>query len=69
MPLNIDRSQTISLDIYNLLGTKVYEGREIDLSAGNHILMQEIDLRNGQYFVTITNNNTILSTKRIVISK
>ena len=69
IPLNIDHSQTISLDIYNLLGTKVYEGREVNLSAGNHILMQDIDLKNGQYFITISGNNIILSTKRIIISK
>ncbi len=70
IPINLKESQSIVIDVYTILGTKVFEGRELDLNAGYHVVEQNIDLNNGQYFVTLKDeNNLILSTQRILIVK
>ena len=69
LPLYLDKSQEISLDIYNVLGVKVSSDK-LYLSSGNHILVKNFDLRNGQYFVTLADKyGLIINSKKLVVVK
>ena len=53
LPINIQNDQNLVLSIYNVLGVKVGSDK-LDLRSGNHLLFKSIDLENGKYFVTIS---------------
>ena len=57
-------------DYYNILGVKVYQSSEMNFTAGNHLILKNIDLNSGQYLVSIKDNSgNMLSTERIVVVK
>jgi hypothetical protein len=65
----LDKGQNISVDIYNILGVKV-AAEQLNLSAGNHILIKNFDLQSGQYFVNIADVNGVsISIKKLVVIK
>jgi len=68
LPLNLTKDKNIEVSIYNILGVKV-SSEQLNLSAGNHILVKNFDLNNGQYFVNITDGNglTIITKKLLVV--
>ena len=67
LPIYLDKSQEISLDIYNILGMKVSSDK-LDLSSGNHILVKYFDLRSGQYFVTLADKNgLIINSQKLLV--
>ena len=69
LTINLDKGQRITLDIYNVLGTKV-SSEELNLASGNHILVKNFDLRSGQYFVNLADENGIaITTKKLVVVK
>ena len=69
LPITLDKSEKLSLGIYNLLGVKVSENN-LNLGVGNHIVMKNIDLSSGQYIVTISNEfGSIISSQQLVIVK
>jgi len=69
LPINLDKEQRITLDIYNLLGKKV-SSEELNLSSGNHLIVKSFDLISGQYFVNLANENGIvITTKKLVVLK
>jgi len=69
LPINLDKGQRITLDIYNVLGVKV-SSEELNLASGNHILVKNFDLRSGQYFVNLADENGIaITTKKLVVVK
>lgn len=68
-PITLDKSEKLSLGIYNLVGVKVSENN-LNLGVGNHIVMKNIDLNSGQYIVTISNEfGSIISSQQLVIVK
>ena len=68
-PITLDKSEKLSLGIYNLVGVKVSENN-LNLGVGNHIVMKNIDLSSGQYIVTISNEfGSIISSQQLVIVK
>jgi len=70
LPLRLDKGQRITMDIYNILGVKVYQSGEMNFTAGNHLILKNIDLNSGQYLVSIKDNSgNMLSTERIVVVK
>ena len=69
LPLNLEKSQTITLDIYNVLGIKV-SSEDLSLSSGNHLLVKNFDLRSGQYFINLTDENGLaITTQKLVVVK
>lgn len=69
LPLNLEKSQTITLDIYNVLGIKV-SSEDLSLSSGNHLLVKNFDLRSGQYFINLTAENGLaITTQKLVVVK
>ena len=69
LPLSLDKGQNISVDIYNILGVKV-AAEQLNLSAGNHILIKNFDLQSGQYFVNITDAKGLtITTKKLLVVK
>ena len=68
LQLSLTQKKVIKVSIYNILGIKV-SSEKLNLSAGNHMLVKNFDLKNGQYFVNITDDNglTILTRKLLVI--
>ncbi|MEC8853728.1 MAG: T9SS type A sorting domain-containing protein, partial [Bacteroidota bacterium] len=70
VPLILEKGAVITMDIYNILGVKVYRSGEMNFTAGNHLILRNIDLNSGQYLVSIKENNgNTLNTKRIVVVK
>ena len=69
LPLSLDRDQEISLDIYNVIGVKV-SSETLNLASGNHILIKNINLNSGQYFVSITDDSGLpIITKKLIVVK
>ena len=69
LPIMIEKRKIITLGIYNSLGVKL-SSEILDLSSGNHILIKDFDLKNGQYFVSLSEEDgTIITTKRLVVIK
>ena len=68
LPISLTKGKDIEVSIYNVLGVKV-SSEKLNLSAGNHILFKPFDLKNGQYFVNITDGNglTIVTKKLLVV--
>ena len=67
VPLSLDKGTVITMDIYNILGVKVYQSGEMNFTSGEHLILKNMDLNSGQYLVSIKDNNgNILSTERIV---
>ncbi len=70
VPLSLDKGAVITMDIYNILGVKVYQSGEMNFTSGEHLILKNMDLNSGQYLVSIKDNNgNILSTERIVVIK
>ena len=69
LPLSLTKGKNVEVSIYNVLGVKV-SSEQLILSAGNHILVKHIDLRSGQYFVNITDENGLtITTKKLLVVK
>ena len=70
VPVTLEKGAVITMDIYNILGVKVYQSGEMNFTAGNHLILKNIDLNSGQYLVSIKDNNgNMLNTERIVVVK
>ena len=54
-----------TLTIYNSKGNQVRQIKNID---GNSIKLEKEALSNGIYFITLTQNNTVLTTEKLIIS-
>lgn len=69
LSLDLEKSQDVYLDIYNVLGVPVLN-QKLNLSSGNHLIIKNIDLSAGQYFVNISGQNGVsLAIKKLVIVK
>ena len=69
LSLSLDKGQNIAVDVYNVLGIKV-SSEQLNLSAGNHILIKNFDFKSGQYFVNITDANGLtITTKKLLVVK
>ena len=67
LSLNLEKSQDVHLDIYNVLGVRI-SNQKLNLSAGNHLIVKNIDLSAGQYFVKISGQNGVsITTKKLVV--
>ncbi|MGY8988339.1 MAG: T9SS type A sorting domain-containing protein, partial [Flavobacteriales bacterium] len=69
IPISLDKSDNISIEIYNMIGVKFSEDA-MNLGIGNHMIMKNIDLNSGQYIVVIRDKNgTKINTQQLVIVK
>ena len=69
IPISLDRSDNVSIEIYNMIGVKISENN-MNLGTGNHMIMKDIDLNSGQYIVVIRDKNgTAINTQQLVIVK
>ena len=69
IPIALDRSDNISIEIYNMIGVKISENN-MNLGTGNHMIMKDVDLNSGQYIVVIRDKNgTAINTQQLVIVK
>ena len=70
VPVSLEKGAVVSMDIYNILGVKVYQSGEMNFSAGKHLILKNIDLNSGQYLISVKDNNgNILNTERLVVVK
>lgn len=69
VPLNITNNEVITVDVYNIMGNKVQSFKPRKMQIGNHLMICDLELSNGQYFVSISSNNKTLSTQKIIIMK
>ena len=69
LPISLTKGKHIEVSIYNVLGVKV-SSEQLNLSAGNHVIVKHFDLNNGQYFVNITDANGLtITTKKLLVVK
>ena len=69
IPIALDKSDNISIEIYNMIGVKLSENN-MNLGIGNHMIMKDVDLNSGQYIIVIRNKNgTAINTQQLVIVK
>jgi|TARA_B100000768_G_C11258793_1_gene367742 hypothetical protein len=69
LPLTLSKDKDIEISIHNILGVKV-SSEQLNLSAGNHVLVMNFELQNGQYFVNVINKNgLIITTKKLIVAK
>ena len=70
VPLILEKGALITMDIYNILGVKVYQSGDMNFTAGNHLILKNVNLNSGQYMVSIKDSSgNILSTERIIVVK
>ena len=70
LSLNLKKDKNIEVSIYNILGVKV-SFEQLNLSAGNHIIVKNFDLNSGQYFVNIADviSGLTITTKKLLVIK
>ena len=66
--LNLKKAENIEINIFNMMGVAIYH-KDLNLSSGNHIIQNKIDLKNGYYLVKISNDKNIIETSKILIIK
>ena len=68
-PISLDKSEEISIEVYNVLGVKQQDDI-LDLPVGNHLIVKELDLNSGQYLIVFKNSKGLtLSTQQLVVVK
>lgn len=66
---SLKQGQNVSVNVYNMLGEKVYSQNEGKVDAGKHIItIDGKSLQNGVYFVKFSTDNGT-TTKRLVIQR
>jgi len=64
---NLTEAQNVNIEVYNMLGEKVFAADQGKMDAGNHIVtIAAKSLQSGVYFVRFATNNGT-TTKRLVI--
>ena len=51
-----------------MLGVDVFN-KNLDLSSGNHLIQNKTDLPNGYYILSVSDEDNILKTSKILINK
>jgi hypothetical protein len=59
IPIVLDQPESISIEIYNLLGVKMSHST-INLETGSHLIMKNINLSSAQYLLIIKDKNGVL---------
>ena len=69
IPLYLENNNKVSINIYNILGSKVSETKKMHLSLGNHLIMKNIDFNKGQYFVVVENElGEIITSQKLTVT-
>ena len=69
IPINIYSEKTIKIEVYNIMGNKVQLFTPQKMQTGNHLVMCDLDLSSGQYFVSIKSEHETLSAQKIIVVK
>ena len=65
----MNKSEKIQIDIYNALGIMV-STKEINHSQGSHLLINNFNLENGQYYINIIDESGIsIGIKKLLVLK
>jgi len=64
---NINTNDNISLDIYDIIGKKVFSSDIKSLNNKNQISLSTANLRQGVYLVSISRNGNTIATNRLMI--
>lgn len=69
LPVILNKSEKIQIDIYNALGVMV-STKEINLSQGSHLLINNFNLENGQYYINVVDESGIsIGIKKLLVLK
>jgi hypothetical protein len=68
VPINLERDAEISISLYTVLGTKVAELAKKDYAAGNHLEKINLNVSNGEYFITLVENGKTIATKKVLVT-
>ena len=70
IPINLNEGKIININIYNILGNKVYQSGTMNLQAGEHLILKDTELESGKYLVNIIDNyGNIIKNERVVVVK
>lgn len=69
LSFNIDKTQNISVEIYNMLGENVYTTNEGSMSAGQHILSIDCSSFPSGIYLVKFNADKVVSTNKLIIQK
>ena len=64
---NINTNDNINLDIYDIIGKKVFSSDIKSLNNKNQISLSTVNLRQGVYLVSISRNGNTIATNRLMI--
>ncbi len=68
IPINLKEGKVININIYNILGNKVYQSGSMNLQAGEHLILKDTELESGQYLVNIIDNyGNIIKNEKVVV--
>jgi hypothetical protein len=66
---NLTKDQNVNLEVYNMLGEKVYSNNQGMIPSGQHIIsINASNLQNGIYFVRFTADN-VPTTQKLIIQR
>ena len=69
IPVVLEESKKMSIEIYNVLGTKMSQST-INLGVGSHLIMKDVNLSSAQYIILIKDENgMILNSQHLQIVK
>lgn len=68
VPINLEREAEITIALYTVLGTKIAEYAKKNYPAGNHLETLNLEVANGEYFITLVENGKTLATKKVIVS-
>lgn len=66
--INLKTYETISIKVINMLGVEIYNN-SLNLSSGNHLIQNKFDLQPGYYILSVSNENNVIETTKILINR
>ena len=68
LEIDLDKSEILNVGIYSLNGTRI-SNQTKRLDPGKHVLIKQLDLPNGQYFIGIQNQNgQFISVEKLIVN-
>jgi len=67
--IDLNKKSKIKFAIFDLLGNKVFESKDIISESLQQVIYSKLNLSNGYYFVTLYKDNNPIGSKKIIINK
>ncbi|MBT8196687.1 MAG: T9SS type A sorting domain-containing protein [Bacteroidia bacterium] len=68
VPISLERDAELVISLYTVLGTKVAELEKKNYAAGSHVEKLNLNVANGEYFITLVENGKTIATKKVIVN-